>query len=377
MNNNVVILEEDTQSAELIKSYIEELGDLNIDKIFNNYQEGIEYIKSTKPKIAIFSLINNNNYSNIMLKHLTETNSNIIVLSNNYSTNLVIQALRIGVTDFIQKPIVKKDFLNAIKKCNQTKNSRTEKSNVISIFSNKGGIGKTALATNLAVEFARQTRERVVLVDLNIPLGDVTTFINIKPTVSIVTAVEKAAHKGEEAVLEACKQYKDTSLYVLAEPMYMEESQALKPKQIAELFAYLKSKFSYILVDMGTTIDKLNIEILEASDLILLVSIVNLPLIRNCQRCLDLFKNLGFKDEKTKIIVNRYLDNDEIKIEDVEKVLNQKIYWKIPNNYFAIMSSINKATPVSELNENSNVTLSFSGLATKLIENIIEKDFNS
>ena len=126
---------------------------------------------------------------------------------------------------------------------------------------------------------------------------------------------------------------------------------------------------------MGTNIDKMNLKILELSDLVLLVSIVNLPLIRNCQRCLDLFKNLGYDETKTKIIINRYLENDEIKIEDVEKVLNQKIYWKIPNNYFTIMSSINKAVPVSEINEHSNVTLSFSGLATKLTEDIIAKDF--
>ena len=154
----------------------------------------------------------------------------------------------------------------------------------------------------------------------------------------------------------------------------MEESHTMTPTHIYKLFEYLRESFTYILVDVGTNIDKMNLKILELSDLILLVSIVNLPLIRNCQRCLDLFNNLGYDENKTKIVINRYLENDEIKTEDVEKVLNQKIYWKIPNNYFAIMSSINKAMPVCELNENSNVTLSFSGLATKLQEDIIAKD---
>ena len=125
---------------------------------------------------------------------------------------------------------------------------------------------------------------------------------------------------------------------------------------------------------MGTSVDKLNMTILENSDIILLVTIVNLPLIRNCQRCLDLFENLEFPANKTKIIINRYLENDEITVEDVEKALNKNVYWKVPNNYFTIMSSINKGIPVSEVNENSNITESFSQLASKLTDDLFETD---
>lgn len=375
MNNKIIILEKEEESVELIKNYIGEIDDLTIDAIFANYEDGVKYASESLPHIVIFSSTNDNVYDTKIIKTLSDLSVNVIVLSLNYTTNLVIQALRAGAKDFVSKPIIKKDFINSIKKCCKDVVKAINKSNIISIFSNKGGIGKTAIATNLAVEFARQTREKVVLVDLNLPLGDVTTFINIKPSVTISSAIETATHKGAEAVFDACKQYKDTSLYVLAEPIYLEESHTMTPTHIFKLFEYLRESFSYILVDVGTNIDKMNMKILELSDLILLVSIVNLPLIRNCQRCLDLFNNLGFDENKTKIVINRYLENDEIKIEDVEKVLNQSIYWKIPNNYFTIMSSINKAMPVCEINENSNVTLSFSGLAGKITEDIIIKDF--
>lgn len=377
MNNKIVVLESEKESAELIKTYITEIEGLELDKIFDDYDEGLKYSTDTTPHIVILSATEDTESNNKILNRLADAKINVIVLSENYTTNLVIQALRSGAKDFISKPIIKKDFIASINKCCKEIVKTINKSNIISIFSNKGGIGKTAIATNLAVEFARQTREKVVLVDLNLPLGDVTTFINIKPSVTISSAIENATHKGAEAVVNACKQYKNSSLYVLAEPIYMEESHTMTPTHIFKLFEYLRESFSYILVDVGTNIDKMNMKILELSDLILLVSIVNLPLIRNCQRCLDLFNNLGFDDNKTKIIINRYLENDEIKIEDVEKVLNQKIYWKIPNNYFTIMSSINKAMPVCEINENSNVTISFSGLASKLTEDIIAKDFIS
>lgn len=376
MDNRVVVFESDKEAGELLRSYIDEYEPVVLDRCFEDYHEGLDYIRQNKPQIVIYSATKDSAVNKNVLNQLRELGVNTIVLSENYTTNIVIQALREGAKDIISKPVIKKDLFASLDKCNNNDVKAVNKSNIISIFSNKGGIGKTSIATNLAVEFARQTREKVVLVDLNLPLGDITTFINVKPSISISSAIENTVHNGADAVLSACKQYKDTSLYVLAEPIYMEESNAITPVHITKLFEYLRESFSYILVDIGTGVDKMNLRILELSDLILLVSIVNLPLIRNCQRCLDLFSNLGYDETKTKIVINRYLENDEIKIEDVEKVLNQKIYWKIPNNYFAIMSSINKAMPVSELNENSNVTLSFSGLATKLIEDIIAKDFS-
>ena len=109
---------------------------------------------------------------------------------------------------------------------------------------------------------------------------------------------------------------------------------------------------------------------LENSDLIFLVTIVNLPALRNCQRCLELFEKMGFDDEKTQVLVNRYMENDEIKAEDVEEVLGRKIYWKIPNNYFSMMSAINKGVPVSEINPDSNVALSYKNLALMVSDSV-------
>lgn len=372
MNNKIVLLEVEQNSIEIIKSYISEIENVEYDKSFANYQEGVEYIKETLPKVVILSAQADISMQDI-LSELAEIDTNVILLTSNYTTNIVIKAMRAGAKDVIQKPVIKKELVTVLNKIINLEGKVFNKSNIITVYSNKGGIGKTAIATNLAVEFARQTREKVALVDLNLPLGDITTFINIKPSISLVSAIENASHNGKDVIINACKQYKDTSLYVLAEPIYMEESSAMTPTHIFKLFEYLREEFAYIIVDISTSVDKVNMKILELSDLILLVSIVNLPLIRNCQRCLDLFSNLGYDENKTKIVINRYLENDEITIADVEKVLHQKVYWKIPNNYFAIMSSINKAMPVSEINENSNVTLSFSGLASNLIEDIISK----
>ena len=104
--------------------------------------------------------------------------------------------------------------------------------------------------------------------------------------------------------------------------------------------------------------------------MLFLVTIVNLPALRNCQRCLDLFEKLGYEDDKIKIVINRYMENDEIKAEDVEKLLAKEIYWKIPNNYFSLMAAINKGVLVSELNPSSNVAQSYRELAIHVADTI-------
>jgi len=371
MSKNLIIFETDNISQELIESYLKEIPDVIIEKSFQEYSSGLKYAKDNCPKLALFSITDDKTTSYKMIKRLSDLGINVIVLSEDYTTSNIIQALRFGAKDFVSKPLIKNEFIKSVEKCLADDVKNIKKSQIISVYSNKGGVGKTVVATNLAVEMSRLTREKVLLVDLNLPIGDVTTFLDVKPTINLC---ELSNESLSENIKNACRQYNNTSLYVLAEPPNLEQSKMLTSSQVLNLLKTVREEFSYIIVDMGTNVDKANMTILSESDIILLTTVVNLPLIRNCQRCLDLFAKYNITTDKTKIVVNRYLENDEITIDDVEKALNKKVYWKIPNNYYTIMSSINKGIPVSEVNENSNITESFSQLASTILEDIFEKE---
>ena len=166
------------------------------------------------------------------------------------------------------------------------------------------------------------------------------------------------------------EKYKSTSLYVLADPPFFKQAADILPEHITKLFSMLKKTFSYIVVDAESSFDAKNIAALTESDLIFLVTIANLPALRNAQRCLELFERLGFDKNKTQILLNRYMENDEVSIDDIENVLERKVYWKIPNNYFTMMSSINKGIPVSDINPDSNVAKSYRDLALHLTDSI-------
>ena len=160
---------------------------------------------------------------------------------------------------------------------------------------------------------------------------------------------------------------------MLADTPYLKPRKTLSVKQISKFFEILKDSFSYIVVDTEASFSQETVATLDYSDLILLVTIINMPALRNCQRCLELFSKLGYYDDKVQILINRYMENDEISCEDVEKLLSKDIYWKIPNNYFALMSAINNGVLLCEKSPESNVAKSYKELAMTVSDSIFNK----
>lgn len=382
MTNQIqtVIIDTETQSIEVLKLYLQELEYIQLSGEFSDIVAGYNTVLEERPAIVIIDISKKTELALDIINKISTNHKTckIIVTSSNYSTDTIIKAMRAGAREFLPKPFIKDDLITSLNKLKEQVSgihSEDRKCRVITTFSNKGGIGKTAIATNLALELAKITKEKVALIDLNLQLGDITTFLDINPSFDISYVIQNLSRIDETFLLSTLERYKDTSLYVLADPPYLEQAEDITAEQISTLFDVLKQTFSYIVVDTSANFDGKTITALDNADLILLITIVNLPAIRNCQRCLELFERLGYEKEKAKIVINRYMENDEIKVEDVEEVLGKKIYWKIPNNYFTIMSAINKGIPVGLINPDSNIAQSYRELSAMLSDNIYKQDF--
>lgn len=373
-----VILSDEFSTSEVIKLFAGEFDNLEGCQE-NDYSEAYKKIANYQGKSILLADLSTYKQQKLelILKVTKECKScKVLALSDNPSVDLIIEIMRAGAKEFVPIPIIKSEFFESVNKLlsefNETK--KTNNCKIISVFSNKGGIGKTSLATNLALELSKITKENIALIDLNFQMGDITTFLDLKPSFNISYMLENLDKINETFLLSTLERYKKTSLYVLADPPYFKQADNIQPRQITKLFNTLKETFSYIIVDAEASFEGKNIAALDNSDLVLLVSVANLPALRNTQRCLELFEKLGYDKEKVKIIINRYMENDEIKEADIEKVLSKKIYWKIPNNYFAIMTAINKGIPVSEINDSTNIARSYKDLAQYISDNLYKQN---
>lgn len=371
---SLIVLDKNANSREIIKSYLNNLECIGEIKLFDDYKTGIEEIKKEKDCIAIIDISDNIDEAKEAVYDIKLLTPRIVITSSDYSTNTIIRALRLGAKEFLPKPVLKDDLIRVISMlANNTNTDNDSPSRIITVYSNKGGIGKTTIAVNLAEELARVTKDKVALIDLNLQLGDISTFLNLNPPFDVNYVIRNLIDKEEDTLIRAFEKYKDTSMYVLADPSYIEQSESITPQEIEKLFKVLRKVFPYIIVDMSAAIDPNSLKILDLSDWILFTSIVNIPAIRNAQRCLNLFRSRRYPEEKVKIVINRYMENDEITLNDIENTLGQKVYWKVPNNYFTIMEAINKGETIAEINPSSNIGNSFRDFASKVSDDIIEQ----
>ena len=374
-----IVISEQQSTCELLKLYLQEFEKFNFLAASSDFTKSYNAIKELDKSLVIIDISGYQEQALNFVSKITSEfqNCRVIILSDRPDVDIVIRAMRIGASDFLSLPLIKDEFFEVLNKhyldmtCAKPKKSKCR---VVTVYSNKGGVGKTSIATNLALELAKITKENVALIDLNFQLGDVTTFLDLKPSFNISYMLQNLDKINEDFLLSTLEKYKDTSLYVLADPPYFKQADNVSSKEITKLFDILRDTFSYVVVDTSGGFDSKAINALENSDLIFLVTIINLPALRNCQRCMELFDKLGLEDEKIQILINRYMENDEISAEEAEEVLGKNIYWKIPNNYFTMMSAINKGVPVSLINPDSNVALSYKHLALMVSDSVFRQN---
>lgn len=372
--SSIYIFDSNANSREILKSFLIEMrNDLQIS-LYDDFEKMIADLGNDDTQSIVFVDISESGEQKLSsLGNFNKDFHKIVITSTDYSIDNIVRSMRVGAKEFLPKPILKEDLERVLKNV-AISNDFTEggSSKIITVYSNKGGIGKTTIAANLAAEMAKATRDKVALIDLNFQLGDISTFFNLNSTFDVAYVVKNLVNKNGDAFLRAFERYNNSNLYILSDPIYIEQAESITPQEIEALFKNLKNIFPYIIVDMSANIDSVSLKILDKSDLILFTSIVNIPAIRNAQRCINLFKSRNYPTDKVKILINRYMENDDIKIADIEEALGERVYWKIPNNYFSIMEAINRGVPVSEVSGSSNIANSFQDLALKISDDIVK-----
>jgi pilus assembly protein CpaE len=135
------------------------------------------------------------------------------------------------------------------------------------------------------------------------------------------------------------------------------------------ILSHMRRMFDFIIIDGGHSVSDIGMKTLENSNRVFLVSLLSLPCLTNTSKLLGSFATWGFPArQNTHIVINRYIHNSEISIEDCEQSISRKVFWKIPNDYALTMSAINQGLPLCEVDAKAEVTKCFSALAQELMQ---------
>ena len=252
-------------------------------------------------------------------------------------------------------------------------NSKEKKAKTISVFSNKGGVGKTSLITNLAWEIYKKTNEKICILDLSFNCENAGLFLNIKPKYDIDHILSNLSNLNEKSFLSLLANYKESKIYLLETQNELTSEIKFNPQLINKIINSLKNIFDYILIDTTNLINETNVSILNNSDLIIMLALGNQTALKNCQKCYELFDKIGYNDDKIRLVINRFIDNNELTIKNIEDILNKKVFNTIPNNYLTLIDAINLNSNTGETNPQSNIAKAYS----KIAQSILEIDFTN
>jgi len=282
---------------------------------------------------------------------------------------VIVGAMRSGAREFIERPTTTTDLLEAFVRLTAIKrkvNKEGTSGKLFSVINAKGGNGATTVAVNLALAL-QAAHGSTALVDLA-PLGHAALHMNLKPLFNVTDAIRNL-HRLDSSLLESFMTRHTGGLQLLAgpnAPVTVEPSTA----DFARLVDMLIGQFRYVVVDASTRIDPTSRLICTLSQSVLMVVNADVTSLWSAARVQEYLAETGDR-EKISMVLNRFRKIPGFSESDAEAAAGLKLLWKIPNQYFAVSTAIDRGVPVAAQN-NSEIARAFAGLAARLTENDLD-----
>lgn len=293
----------------------------------------------------------------------------IFLTSGNPDQEVLMQAIRSGVKEFLSQPLKEEDVRQALRRFKERRGESKNKGpakfgKIINVVGTKGGVGTTTIAVNLAASLAEEKGDRsVALVDMNMVYGEIPLFLEIKPKHNL-DEITKHISRLDTTFLMNVLSKSSTGIYVLPSPSHFNGGASTNPKIIERLLGVMRGMFDFVVIDGGQSLGEISLKILEISDTVLLVSVLSLPCLSNTDKLLKSLDDLGYPvKKKIKIVINRHLKNSEISLKDAEDAIGKKIFWTVPNDYKTTLSAINQGKVLSQIAAKAAITQNLRDLA--------------
>ena len=308
----------------------------------------------------------------------------IIIVSVQGEQEYLRRAMIAGAKNYLTKPFTSDELVQAIKQVyeNEQKKRRnvirlevpeTKQAKVITVFSTKGGVGKTTIATNLAVGLAVKTGARVGLIDADLQFGDISLFLNIFPQATIADLLPDIEILDEKLLESYLTDYQKL-VKVLAAPFRPEQAEMISGAHLTKIIKTMRKSFDYIVIDTAPNFDEKMLATLDAADQLLVVSVTDLPTIKNVKICLEVMESLDYKQDKIRLILNRAHSESGLDMKEVEESLRYTFSASLPSDGKTVVAAVNRGIPFVISHPQTEVSQGILSLARSLAQESWEEE---
>ena len=297
----------------------------------------------------------------------------VILLMQQLTLDSMQVASAAGCHNIAPFPESAKELCDFIHRVHNTENDRiaaldtneraTWSSKIITVYGAKGGLGKTTIATNLALALAKQ-KKKVAILDLDLLFGDVHIFMDVEPKETISDLMQESFSSIDS--VRAFMTVHPSGIHILCAPKTPEYAETVSGDRIQSLLALLRSYYDYIIIDTAVNFSDPTLAALEASTTILFITGLDVSTLKNSKVAMSILESLGQK-KKVRVIINRAVEINSITVADVQRIVDAPILSRIPSDYLVAVAALNQGQPFVQSAPKAKLSLAIGDIAEKII----------
>ncbi len=290
----------------------------------------------------------------------------IFAASDSTDGQLILKTMRAGVREFLPIPIEKSMLVEAVNKIATHQTETTKLGKIITVMGAAGGMGASMLATNLATELVATTGGKVTVVDLDYRFGQVAMLLDVEPTFTLADLCQSPEHL-EIQVIERALVKHPSGLAVLSRPPSFTQADQITAASCVGVLSTLQQFNDYIVVDGPLRSDTGAQNILDISDVNLMVVQLLVPTVRNAARIIEVMRDNGYNLDRTKLVCNRVgRDSSTLQVDDVVSTLSKSVFAEIPDDWQSVSGAINLGETLESFSPKSKVRAAIREIAEQL-----------
>ena len=279
------------------------------------------------------------------------TQSPVILLASGEASALLEQALEADVSDVLLLPQMTENVVFSIRKASHS-GRRTvgagshapRRGRIVTVFSPKGGTGKTVMATNLACTFAKYEGKNTLLLDLDLQFGDAAIMLGLEPEKTIYDLVVAPGELDSEKLAGYTTRH-PSGLDILPAPLRPEDAELVTEAKLARLLEVARESYDVIVVDTSPFFHGPMLATLDRTDELLLVCGLDVPTLKNVRLSLQTLELLAFPQNRIRVVLNRANSKVGMKPGEVEGALEVKVRFELPSDG-KVPLAVNRGTPI-------------------------------
>ncbi len=305
-----------------------------------------------------------------------QTNKDLAVFAVSESTDgqLILGAMRLGIKEFLPKPIDEAALSEAIARVVSDRSDTAHSGSLVTVVGASGGVGATFVTANLAVELAAMVSGQVTVVDLDHRFGQVATLLDVDPRYTLADLCSSPEQLEPQIINRALIKH-SSGARVLSRPLDLSEADTVSAATTVGIFASLVQYNEYVISDGPIRYDVGGKSVLTLADIVLLIVEPLVPCVRNAQRWIDHMREHGVNFDRVKLVCNRVESAAScLSVSDLKSALGIDVFASLPDDWPTASGAINLGEPLMTISPKSRLRLGIQEIAKRLHRSDGESD---